>query len=244
MLWLGECLALAFDSCSILQAKLQAEDGFPCRLRGTVTMRLDPGEYYLQDQTSGIRVSSSGYQFREADRLDVEGWLYLGDAGEFLMRSTEVWYLGNGPPLIPRLIALPDAYSGGYQGKLVAVRGAVLAVDFGRRFDTISIQQGRTSIRVFYPANRNGHSVFERLYPGMLVAVAGVSVPQTTDPEFDGYQVRLRGPADLEIRPAPLDDRALRWDWAAATMTSLCFGAAAGIWSSRHRRTSRASQVQ
>ena len=42
------------------------------------------------------------------------------------MRATKVWYLGNGPPVSPRLIALPDAYSGAWQGQLVSLRGVVL----------------------------------------------------------------------------------------------------------------------
>ncbi len=208
-------------------------------------MRLSPEQYYIQDESSGILVSSLPYQLQEGDRLEAHGWVYLSDAGEFQLRATQVWYLGNGPPVSPWLIALPDAYAGGYQGQLVAVRGTVLNVDFGDRFDTISIQQERTSIRVFFPANHGGLSAFERIHPGMQVAVTGISVPQTADPEFDGYQVRLRRTSDLTIRPALAGDRSPPRDWIEATAAALVFvGAAALIYTSRQRRTARDPQVQ
>jgi hypothetical protein len=244
-LCLTASLGRAFDAASILDAKLRAgSGGYPCVLRGSVTARLSPEDYYIQDQTSGIRVSSQAYQLREGDRLEVEGWMYLDDSGEFRVRATNVWYLGNGPPVSPRLIALPDAYSGSYQGQLVAVRGEVLNVDFGAEFDTISIRHDRASIRVFCPANRGGPSIFERIYPGTQAAVTGVSVPQTADPEFDGYQVRLRGLADLAIRPALAGEQPPRHEWAGSMAAVLFLGAAVWIWTSHHRRTARASQVQ
>jgi hypothetical protein len=245
-LCLTASLSLAFEAASILGAKLGAVGGgaYPCVVRGAVTARLSPEDYYIQDQTSGIRIHSQAYQLHDGDRLEVRGWTYLGDSGEFRMRAGSVWYLGHGPPAPPRLSALPDVYSGSYQGQLVVVRGAVLNVDFGELFDTISIRHDRASIRVFYPASHGGHSVFERIYPGMQVAVTGVSVPQTADPEFDGYQVRLRGPADLAIRPALVGEQPSRRKRAGGMAAALFAGAATWIWTSRPRRTARASQVQ
>jgi hypothetical protein len=245
-LWLGADLAAAFDAVSIGEAKLRAvQGGYPCLVRGGVSMRLSTEQYYIQDETSGVLVNSPSYRLQEGDRLEVRGWIYLADGGEFQLRAAEVWYLGNGPPPTARLIAPADAYAGGYQGQLVAVRGTVLNVDFGDRFDTISIQRERTSTRVFYAANHGGLSVFERIYPGMQVAVTGVSVPQTADPEFDGYQVRLRGPSDLEIRPSPVAGVAApRREWAGGMAALVFASAAVWIFSSRQRRGAHASQVQ
>jgi hypothetical protein len=245
ILWLGTGLAPAFDTSTILDAKLHAgRGGFPCVLRGAVTMSLTFEEFYLQDATSGVRVSSATYQLNEGDRLEVEGWMYLDDAGEFQVRAAKIWHLGNGPPVLPRLTTLSDAYSGVFQGQLLAVRGAVLNVDFGNRFDTISIQHGRTSVRVFSPATHRGISVFERIYPGMQVAVTGVSVPQTADPEFDGYQVRLRTSGDLSIRPASGREGSPGRGLTGGVAGLLCVGAAFWIWNSRQRRVPGASQVQ
>src|SRR6266542_912758 len=97
--------------------------------------------------------------------------MYLADSGEFQLRGKKVWLLAGEPPPPPPLIALPEAIAGGYQGRLVAVRGAVLNVEFGAEFDTVSIRSERCSLRIFYPANHHGLSVFEALYPGMEVAV-------------------------------------------------------------------------
>jgi hypothetical protein len=237
--------ALAFDSATILDAKLHAgHGGYPCVVRGSVTAQLSPAEYYIQDATGGVRVSSPAFELHEGDRLEVEGWMYLADSAEFQIHSYKVWYLGNGPPVSPRLVALADAYSGVWQGQVVAVRGAVLNVDFGAQFDSASIQNERTSIRVFYPANRGRASLFERIYPGMQVAVTGISVPQTADPEFDGYQVRLRSSTDLVVRPMQGGEESPRRELAGGTAALLCIGAAAWVWTSRQQRIRRASQVQ
>ena len=113
LLSLGAAVAAAFDSNTILNAKLQAgRGGFPCSVQGSVTTRLNPEEFYIQDATSGVRVSSSAYELSAGDRLEIEGWMYLDDSSEFQLRATRVWHLGNGPPLAPRLITLSDAYSG------------------------------------------------------------------------------------------------------------------------------------
>ena len=166
-LWLTAGFAAAFDASSILDAKLQAagSGGFPCLLRGAVTMLAGPGEFYIQDETSGVRVILEPYQLVEGSRLDVGGWMYLADSGEFLFRAREVWHNGESVPLSPRLIPLDAALAGAYQGQLVAVRGSVLNVDFGKEYDTVSIQSGQNSLRVFYPANHRGLSLFEASTP-------------------------------------------------------------------------------
>src|SRR5207247_1107497 len=195
---------LAADPTTLLDAKLHSDvrTGFPCIVRGTVTTRVNPTEFYLQDESSGVRVASEPFVLRPGQQLEVEGWMYLADSSEFRITAKRVSDLGNKPPPTPPSIALPAASAGGYQGQLIAVRGSVLNIDFGEEFDTISIQSGRSSLRIFYAANRHGVSVFERIFPGMEVAVTGISVPQTAPPEHDGYQIRLRSPADLTIRQA------------------------------------------
>ncbi len=201
-LWAFARLAAAFEPSSIAAAKVRAAEdgGFPCLLEGAVTMHSGTTEFYLQDESGGVRVFSDPYLLEDGLRLQTEGWMYLSDDGEFQVRARTVLHSAGGAPVTPRLVPLEAALRGDYQGELVSVRGAVLDVGFGRDFDVISIQSGRSSVRVFYPANPRGQSVFEQIYPGMQVAVSGISVPQTVEPEFDGYQVRLRGPADLAIR--------------------------------------------
>jgi hypothetical protein len=203
-------------------------------------MRLNSGGFYIQDESSGVRVVSEPYLLTEGDLLQVEGWLYLGDSSEFIIRAAKVWQLGHGPAPVPRLVTLADAYAGGYQGQLLAVRGSVLNVNFSSEFDSLSIQSGRNSLRAFYPANHRGLSAFEQIYPGMQVALTGISVPQTADPEFDGYQVRLRSAADLAIRPALAENHASPAlpPWAESISALVLAGAVAWMWSSRqqHRR--------
>jgi hypothetical protein len=243
--WLSAALAPAVDSGGILAAKLRTgQEAYRCALEGTVSMILSPEQYYIQDEIGGVRVNSSPYRLQEGDRLEVEGWMYLADGGDFQMRATKVWYLAKGPPVPPRLIALADVCSGAHEGQLVSVRGAVLNVAFGESFDAISIQHGRTSIRVIYPARQAVPSVFERIFPGIEVAVTGVSVPQTADSEFDGYQLWLRSPADLVIRPARGREETSPQTWAEGIAALACTGAAAWIWTSRRSRSRRASQVQ
>jgi hypothetical protein len=75
----------------------------------------------------------------------------------------------------------------------------------------------------------------------MQVALTGISVPQTVDPEFDGYQIRLRRPQDLVIRPSLVSSRAppsLPWAGAGATMLLVV----AAAWSWRNARSG--TQIQ
>src|SRR5215472_1177795 len=133
--------APASDSDSILDVKLNASSaGASCTLRGIVTMLAGASEFYLQDDTSGVHVYSPSYIFREGERLEIEGWMYLSDAGEFQVRARRVWHLADGEMPPPRLIRPREALDGTYQGQLVSVRGTVLAVDFGPQYDTVSVQ--------------------------------------------------------------------------------------------------------
>jgi len=238
-------LAAAFDASSIAQAKLRAASGggFPCTLEGSVTMHMGTTEFYLQDNTSGVRVASDPYLLKDGERLEVSGCIYLSDSGEFQVRARQVWHAAEGVPLRPRLVPLESALKGEYQGQLISVRGTVLDVNFANDFDTISIQSGRSSLRIFAPANPHGRSVFEPIYPGMQVAANGISVPQTADPEFDGYQLRLREPKDLAIRQGRLQPVSE----SGTSLASLALAAAVfGIWillRARHRRTPSASLI-
>ena len=244
--WLTAAVAVAYGASTILDAKLRADRraGFPCSLRGVITMPISRTEFYFQDESSGVRVISEPYELHPGHRLEVEGWMYLADSGEFQLRATKVWLLADEPPPKPPLIPLSDAIAGGYQGQFIAVRGAVLNVDFGAEFDSISIRSERSSLRVFYPANPHGRSVFEAVFPGMEVALTGISVPQTVAPEFDGYQVRLRSPADLAIRQKQAAARPPTVQWAGSLATIMLIGAAARVWSGRGRRAPPPSQVQ
>jgi hypothetical protein len=237
--------AAAFDAGTILDAKLSAgaSGGFPCLIRGTITVRLGPTGFYIQDESSGVRVVSEPDDSPPGRLVEVEGWMYLADSGEFQLQGKKISPVANGSPPEPQRITLHAAHAGGSQGKLVSVRGSVLNVEFGEEWDTISIRSGRASLRVFYPANRHGLSAFERIYPGMEVAVTGVSVPQTAAPEGDGYQVRLRSAADLKVRKTQAAHRPLPFEFAGGVASLFLLGAAAWVWSGR-RRAPSASQVQ
>ena len=243
MVWLTAGLAAAYDATAIAAAKLRADAraGFPCLVRGSVTAALSRTEFYLQDESSGVRVVSEPFELHPGHRLEVEGWMYLAESGEFQLAARQIWLLADEPPPKPPLIPLADARAGGHQGRLVSVRGSVLSVDFGKEFDAISIQSGRSSLRIFSPANPRGLSAFERVYPGMEVAVAGISAPQTVAPEGDQYQLRLRSAADLAIREKPAAARS-GFEWAGALAAVMFLCAAAVVWSGR--RAPAASQVQ
>ena len=195
-------MAAAFDASSIAEAKLRtaSREPQPCSLAGAVSMRMSGTEFYLQDDSSGVRVVSDRFLLRDGERVEVDGWMDLADSGEFQVRARQLWHLAEGAPLGPRLVPVDAALKGEFQGQLISVRGNVLHVSFGQEFDVVSMQSGRSSLRIFYPANPRGRSVFEQIYPGMQVAASGISVPQTVDPEFDGSQLRLRGPQDIAIR--------------------------------------------
>jgi hypothetical protein len=229
---------MAGEGLTILQAKLQAGEGGGsfCVVRGAVTMKIGPDEFYLQDETSGVRIVAASYRAEEGLQLEVEGWLYVADSGEFQLRPRQVSLLRAAKPVSPLLVALNAAVAGDHQGQLVAVRGTVLNVDFGKPFDTISIQADRQSLRVFYPAAGEGPSAFEKVYPGMQVAATGISVPQTADPESDRYQVRLHRPEDLEIRSTPAAVWPAPRDWALNLVGALAGAALMFLWTRQRER--------
>jgi hypothetical protein len=238
-------LAAGPDSASatdtVLDAKLNAGGGgYRCTLRGAVTALTNSSEFYLQDDSSGVKAHSPPYVLQEGWRLEVEGWMYLADSGEFQVRAKQVWRLADEAPPGARLVPLPTAFAGGYQGQLVSVRGTVLNVDFGTEYDTVSICAGRASLRAFYPVSRHGISLFEKVFPGMQVAITGISVPQTVDPEFDGYQVLLRRPSDLVIRPSLEESRAPPIHWTGSLAAMLLVVGGAWMW----RRVRPGAQVQ
>jgi hypothetical protein len=88
--------------------------------------------------------------------------------------------------------------------------------------------------------SRHGISLFEKVFPGMQVAITGISVPQTVDPEFDGYQVLLRRPSDLVIRPSLEESRAPPIHWTGSLAAMLLVVGGAWMW----RRVRPGAQVQ
>ena len=235
-------LAAGYEPSTIGAAKLHAAQGFPCEISGAVTM-ISGDEFYLQDDSSGVRVVSNPYLVHIGEKLEVEGWMYLADGGEFQVRARQIWRAEMGRPIGARLVTLEAALSGGHQGELIGVRGSVLNVEFGKEFDAVSIQAGRSSLRIFCAANPHGRSVFESLYPGMQVAAAGISVPQTVAPEYDGYQLRLRGPADVQIGRGRQSAAPLPLEWGAVlAAATLVTGVV--VWGYRRRLPASVSQVQ
>jgi hypothetical protein len=208
-------------------------------VHGAVAMVITAEQFYLQDESGGVRVSSAPYQLREGQWLELEGWLYAADSGEFRLRARAVRLLPGGPKPVPRLIPLLSALTGDFQGSLVSVRGSVLEVEFGKSFDAVSIRDERSSVRVFYPHPAHGLSAFENVFPGMQVSVTGISVPQTVDPEYDRYQVRLRRPEDLEIRPGRWGRLSPALDWVHSLLAALAGFALGSIWTLRHARPAR-----
>ncbi len=237
-------MAAAYEPSTIAAAKLHAEEGFPCVLGGTVTM-VSGDEFYLQDPSGGVRVVSDPYLLHVGEKLEVEGWMYLADGGEFQMRARRLWRVAKGPAIQPRPVTLETALAGEHQGELIGVQGSVLSVDFGKDFDSVSIQSGRSSLRIFCPSNPHGRSVFESIYPGMQVAVAGISVPQTVAPEYDGSQLRLRGPADLQIRGGRRSN-SLPVEWGIGLGFAATLMAGVAVWGYRglRRQPAPVSQVQ
>jgi hypothetical protein len=232
------------EPVSIAAAKLRAARGpVHCVLRGAVTAPPgtleDPGDFYIQDDGSGVLVHADSWKLAEGERVELRGWMYLTDSVEFRMRASQVSPVSIGDPLPPRLITLEEALDGGYEGSLVAVRGAVLRVSSGKPYDSIWIESGRASLRVFLPPSRRGLSPFENLYPGTDVAVSGISVPQTVDPAFDGDQIRIRSPSDVVIRRTPQRAGMRLVEWSSTLAGAALLGAAGWIWMLR-----RKTQVQ
>ncbi len=194
-------------SCTIAEVRLDAKGARnrDCVLLGKVTLRpgvltSGAGDFYIQDATGGISVSS-GQDLRLdcGDLVKVTGSARLIVEEEPDMLAMNVEPLRSGRPVEPKLVSLESARRGDHGGMLIRVRGRVESLTVGETRDSVVISDGRTSLRGYLRRPLEQPTSFADPIPAdSEVEISGISLPYTDDV----YQIRLRDGFDLvNLRP-------------------------------------------
>ena len=237
----GSELAAQVLSIQAAKRRLASAPGkpFPCILRGTVTLpqgtlTSGAGDFYLQDETSGIAISSrQELGLKTGDRVEVGGQITQSGL-EPELRQARITLLGSGPRVPARPVPVEDAISGRYSGQLIRVKARVSQISVGQSRDVLFVGSSRSSLRAYLRRPVQQKSVFPDVAPpGAEVEVTGISLPLD---EFE-HQIRMRSSLDLmQLRP-PAPFNALQIAAAAAVLIGL--GLAALGWIVMLRRSVR-----
>ena len=175
-----------------------------CTVRGSVTVATgiidgSPGDFYIQDQSGGIAISSPVLvPLKEGDRVEVSGEITIdGDAPMISARSIN--RIGSGPPIPPRDVSLKDAWNGAYEGELIRVKGTVLLLSIGDVNDNFLLGP-LPVVKVYTRHPQDNPTRFPEIASkGSIVQAIGISLPR------DGpqYQIRARYPADVVLIKHP-----------------------------------------
>lgn len=226
---------LSVQAAKALRGTAPGDLSVACVIRGWVTAGTgalsSPGHFYLQDETGGILVRNDQLvPLGRGDRAAVAGGIfYSANSRRYWIQPETVQRLSPGVPRPPLRLSLKEARSGRYEGQLIKVSGSVLKITLGEISYALYLVSGDSELRVYIPA-RPGLRFPESLLPGTDVDVTGIHVPRTVEGQFQGFQVRLRDPADLVIRES-VSVIKTRYLWAiVAGVVLLGLAALAWIW--------------
>ncbi len=218
-----------------------------CILRGAVTLPTGsipsaPGDFYLQDHSTGIAVSSAEpAPLEHGDRVEVEGWLRLMDTSEPEIRATRVARLGAGTRVPPRQLTLEEARSARYSGQWIRVSGRVAQISVGESRDVVFLGPGQSHLRVYTRRAPEQQSLIPLLAPlGARVEVTGVSIPWSRGE----HQIRMRSSGALTLVEAPAALSTAQILGGALVLIVLALTAAAWIWSLRRAVRRRTAEVR
>ncbi len=122
----------------------KATNGYPIRLRGTVTYA-DPywDALFIQDSSAGIFVyfQTNSPSLREGDLVEVEGFSSEGSFAP-VVQSTRARVLGTGERPRPLTVGFEALLGGSYDSQWVEVSGVVSDIVPGDRHTTLEIRSG------------------------------------------------------------------------------------------------------
>lgn len=237
---------------SVKEAKrrlARGDSGSLFAVRGIVTLppgylTSSPGDFYFQDETSGIAVTSKEVvSLRPGDRVEVRGRLHWYNSIEPEIAAESVTRLGPGSGAAPQLTAPDEARTAKYSGMLVRLRGRVVQMSVGESRDAILVSNGKDAVRAYMRRRPGMASILPHVAPpGAEVEVTGISVPVSKDE----YQVRMRTSADLaNLRPPPIFSTG---QIAFGAVVLFLAGVAAPVWivtlrHSIHRKTAEIQEL-
>jgi PAS domain S-box-containing protein len=174
------------------------------RLAGTVTCSLEDHTFFIQEGSAGVYVFQKPPEgYRLGDRVEVTGLASLGGFSATLHQCTSR-RLGPGAPIDPVPVTCAQALEGGYDMRLVQLRGRLTAErPHGREQWVVRDAEGTNSFIVALPAGAGVGRIPEPA-EGTLLALTGVCGVRTRDGGVPSHFVLfLRSGADVRVIGGP-----------------------------------------
>lgn len=228
----------------LLRDAPQGEKPF-CKILGSVTVATGvlhglPGDFYLQDETGGIEISSDALvPLKEGDRAEVWGNLSISSEGTVLSART-IAHLEPRPLVTPRFVSLEEAWHGAYEGELIRVRGVVLRLNIGDLNDNFLLGPAPV-LRVYTRHSENERTNFPEIAAqGNTIEVSGISMLR----RGSEFRIRARSPADvILIKPTTWFTMRLVAIISAA-LIAICVGVFLWITALRRSIRNKTAQIQ
>jgi len=162
-----------------------------------------PGEYFLLDEHTGVRVRGDRLQvLQPGDLAEAVGFPHLSGAGLFL-EDARVRITGEAPLPEPVKVSPDDLFNPRHDATLVQIEAVVIgdALQMNRR--VFELQAGsRHFLAVLQLNNQN----FEPIPSGSRVRLAGIyssAREDLTDDNLDPFELILNDPADIVVIQVP-----------------------------------------
>ncbi|MEZ5404182.1 MAG: ATP-binding protein [Bryobacteraceae bacterium] len=209
----------------------------PLHVRGVVTAVWPDKAVFLSDGESSMGVPVvAGTPVEPGDELDVVGFPSLS-GGLHSLEVAAMRKAGRGATPMARFVNPDHALSGDYEAALVRTRGRLVASQRASGYYTLLLDAARANgERTVFPALLPAPGpldAVEELAPGTTLELTGICMAEGFEPVRHyrvpkGYQILLRGAADLRVlaRPSWWTAGHVLWTVSAAT----AFSAVALVW--------------
>ncbi len=188
---------------ALLQFEASTPPGHRFKVAGTVTLRWNDRQIYLQDESGGVSVElSAPCTAQPGDRVEVVGFPKAGNFSPKLRYA--VWRkIGDGPPVVAARRTPKEVRKGEADSQLVQLEGVLAS---GANQDTrrvLTLQDGDWSFEAHLKTNLVTRAL-TALQPGSRLRVTGVCEVQMSEREKpSGFRLLLRSPGDVVLLAAP-----------------------------------------
>lgn len=193
----------------ILRPTVESESGQQIRVRGIVSLQLPNGEFFLQDETRGLRVFPNDITpVHVGEIVDVIGFPEAGEISP-VIRDADWRLVGTGKALQPRSVETSEAVE--HDGELLKLKARLVDQSRSDRGVLLAFESEGEHFTAHLPAV-NAEIPIDRWRPGSELAVTGVCVAQVgswerfvSERRPQAFQLLLRSSGDVQLlRKAPI----------------------------------------
>ncbi len=173
------------------------------RLAGVVTAQSAPGEFFLQDQTAGMRATTRDpVALSPGDRVEVAGFVELGAASPALVEATIVRREAGQAPA-PLAIDLAGGLKPAWDARLVRFEATVVDHLQKPAAAALVVRAGSEVVTAWLHGTNAADSL-RAIGDASRIAVTGVAELSVDENQRGtGMEILLRGPADVAVLARP-----------------------------------------